>query len=87
VTALQEQRKLTGRCTRCGEPADATNLCDAHQADNNARSAASHAERRHELRQARCCVDCYRPSLTYRCSDRAACAAVRQMLTLVTLGG
>jgi hypothetical protein len=46
VTALQLERKLTGKCIRCSADAGDTNLCEPHRLDLNARVARTKAKRR-----------------------------------------
>jgi hypothetical protein len=69
MTVLEQQRLETERCTRCGAPAPRTNLCDDHQADQNARTRTSQNARRSARRARGCCAFCDRLSLTYRCGD------------------
>ena len=41
MTTLQLERKLDGKCIRCGELAGDTNLCEKHRTEQNARTRRS----------------------------------------------
>lgn len=64
-----EARKISGRCTRCGQPAaDDSLLCAPHRDDARAAVRKSKAKSRRARRRQRRCVDCNQRSRTYRCT-------------------
>lgn len=50
MTARELERKLTGGCTRCGEPAGDTNLCEPHRLALNTRVSRSKRTKRSRTR-------------------------------------
>lgn len=76
VLPLYLSRKLSGRCTRCGATAAKdSDLCKPHLDDRRRRTRMAMSMQRKQLRKARKCVGCGKPSKSYRCRR---CIAARK---------